>query len=213
MRITISALVIIVLSAAYVWAGVGAGTIETSLGGNVHLSPEPWEINANMYLVYYLNPMFAIGPFWEVQKYGDIEVCEDMCVQTGPDEWEPRTVEGTFKSSWHYRIGLFGKFYLPIALAGGKLMPYVAAGGGIVSLPKPVSAWDDVFKEETETKFGYFGELSFDYWVTDSWTFWAGVRGFKVSGDEETYYDMLDRDVTEFQTQILFGISHFLMTD
>jgi hypothetical protein len=205
MRIAILSAAIVLMLVAQACAGIGSGTIETSLGGNFNLSPEPWELNADMYLVYYLNPMLGIGPFWELQKMGDVDVMVE------PEQGDP--FECTCKTKWHYRLGLFGKLYLPVTMAGGKLMPYVAGGAGIVSIPKPEAEWADPFEEETENKTGYFGELSFDYWVADSWTLWAGIRGSKVSGDEDTYFDMAGRDLTEFRTEILVGLSHFLMMD
>ncbi len=205
MRNILMAAAIVMVLAVQTWAGVGPGTIETSLGGTFHLSPEPWELNANMYLVYYLSPMLGFGPFWEVQKMGDMDV--DAVTPAG----DPITV--TYKFSWHYRVGLFGKMYLPVTMADGKFTPYIAAGFGLVSLPKPWEEWADALEEETENKMGYFGELSFDYWMTDSWTIWGGIRGFKVSADEDTYFDMAERDLSEFQTQILVGVSHFLMMD
>jgi hypothetical protein len=204
MRNIIIAAAIVMVLAVQTWAGVGPGTIETSLGGTFHLSPEPWEVNANMYLVYYLSPMLGFGPYWEVQKMGDMDIDEEICGVP---------IQGTYKSSWHYRLGIFGKMYLPVTMAGGKMMPYIAGGVGIASLPKPAAEWADMFEEETENKMGYFGELSFDYWMTESWTLWVGIRGSKVSGDEDTYFDLAGRDLTEFRTEILVGVSHFLMMD
>lgn len=189
----------IILLATTAFAGLSPGTIETSFGGMFHVSPEPWEITANMYLVYYVTPTLAFGPFWEVQKYGDID-----------DVWIYE-LRDTFKSAWHYRIGAFGKMYLPFTMAGGKLMPYVAGGVGVASMPKPMSEWDDLFEEETEGKVGYFGEISFDYWMAESWTLWGGFRVSKVSGDEATYYDTVGRDLTEARSEFLVGVSHFIM--
>jgi hypothetical protein len=194
MRITILAGFAVLLLAVQAFAGIGPGTIETSFGGSFHLSPEPWELTADMYLVYFLSETMGLGPFWEIQKTGDVE-----------------TALGTCKCAWHYRLGALGKMYLPVTMAEGRMMPYVAAGVGIASLPKPDSEWEDPFEEETENKLGYFFEISFDYWMTDTWTLWAGYRGSKISGDADTYFDMAGRDMTDYQSQILIGVSHFLM--
>jgi opacity protein-like surface antigen len=192
---------VVVLFGVQAFAGIGPGTIETGFGGNLHLSPEPWELTADMYLLYFISETLGFGPFWEVQKMGNIE---DAVYFDGQD-----FVSGTYESAFHYRIGALAKMYLPVTFAEGKLTPYVMVGGGLVSLPK--AEWEDPFKEETENKFGFVFELSADYWIADSWTIWAGYRGFKISGDADTYYDMIGRDITDFQSEILVGLSHFIM--
>ncbi|MFH1314231.1 MAG: hypothetical protein ABIJ00_13530 [Candidatus Eisenbacteria bacterium] len=199
MRKAFLAGVMVLALAAPAFAGVGPGTMEKSLGGMFHLSPEPWELTGNMYLAYYVSPMVGIGPFFEIQKTGEMK---DVVYWTGTD-----FDTGTYKPATYYRFGGFVKVYLPVTMAGGKLTPYVAAGGGIVTMPKP--QWDDRLVEETESKFGYFGEFSIDYWATDSWTIWAGLRVSKVSGDTDTYFDMYGRDFTDMRSQILVGISSF----
>jgi hypothetical protein len=195
MRLTILAGILVVAFAVPLVAGVGPGTLETSFGGMFHVSPEPWELTADMYLVYYVTPSLGFGPFWEVQKCGD----EDL--EDG----------STFKSAWFYRLGVFGKMYLPVTMADGKLMPYIAGGAGLATLPKPMSEWSDMLEQETEGKFGYFGEISFDYWMAESWTLWAGFRVAKVSGDADTHFDLSGRDLTDTRAQVLVGVSHFIM--
>jgi hypothetical protein len=199
MRLSLLASILVLVLAVSVFGGVNPGTIETSFGGMFHVSPEPWELTGNMYLVYYVSPALAFGPFWEVQKCGD----ED-------DVWIGDT-QGTFKNAWHYHIGVLGKMYLPVTMAGGKLMPYVVGGVGLATMPKPFSEWSEMFEEETEGKFGYFGEISFDYWIAESWTLWGGFRVAKVSGDADTYFDMYGRDLTDTRAQVLVGVSNFIM--
>jgi hypothetical protein len=200
MRKAFLAGVVVLALATPVLAGIGPGTWEKSLGGMFHLSPEPWELDANTYMVYYISPMVGIGPFFEIQKTGDRDVVYASPGGTGEETC-------TFESAWHYKFGGLVKIYLPVVLAGGKITPYVAAGAGLASLPK--AEWEDSMKEETESKFGYFGEFSLDYWVTDSWTIWCGFRASKVTGDADTYFGMYSRDLTDMRSQILIGISNF----
>ena len=196
MRKAILAGIVVLALAASVFAGVGPGTWEKTVGGRFHISPEPWELEANMYMVYYISPMVGIGPFFFIEKTGDWDYVSDSTGETF-----------TYESAWYYRFGGLVKIYLPVVLMGGKLTPYVAVGAGVATLP--TLEVEDLFKEETESKFAYFGEFSFDYWCTDSWTMWCGFRVSKVTGDADTYYGLYGREPTDMRSEILIGISNF----
>jgi hypothetical protein len=193
-------LLVLALAVTAFAGDIGPGTIETGFGGSFHLSPEPWQLMANMYLVYYFSPMMAIGPFWELEKTGDCEVCV-----------EELDTDVTYKSAWHYRLGILAKMYLPIVMAEGRMRPYVMGGFGMVSLPKEWTFSGDTVEEETESKPAAVFEVAFDYFITDTWSLWAGYRGAKIFADEDTYFDMNDRDMTDLQSSIELGVSHFIM--
>ena len=198
--LAVAGLLLLFLVATVFATDIGPGAIETGFGGTFHLSPEPWQLTADMYLVYFISPMLGIGPFWQLEKTGDCDVCiEEM------------ETDVTYKSAWHYQIGLLGKMYLPIVMAEGKLRPYLMAGFGMASLPKEWTYSGDTVEEKTESKPGMVFEVSFDYFVTDTWSLWAGYRGSKIFADEDTYFDMEDRDMTDLQSSIQVGMSHFIM--
>jgi opacity protein-like surface antigen len=135
------------------------GTIETGGALDLHLSPEPWSLGANMYLVYYMMPMLGVGPYWSLHKQGEV---------------------GSVSFPTLYSLGALGKLYLPMAYMEGKLTPYVAAGLGITSL----EIYDIAKSEYTsETKSEFTARVGFDYWLTDKWTVWCAYYGDKVFAD------------------------------
>jgi hypothetical protein len=201
MRFAALSIIAMLLLASTAIAGIGPGTVETGFGGMIHLSPEPWSIDANMHLVYYVNPAIGFGPYWMVSKIGDQEV-----ENTGYDY--------TIKHATHYALGGLVKVYLPLALGmmePGGMMPFVEGGFGIRTLDKPGSEYmptqmDDV-EEETETKPELIIRLGFDYWMTKNWSLWVAYHGSKILADEEDF----GQQVTDFRSDIRIGIATFLM--
>ena len=162
---------------------VEKGTIETGGGLDLHLSPSPWILDANMHLLYYMSPMLGIGPFWRLEKMGKEEGAADS----------PPTL---------YAIGALGKIYLPMALMAGKMTPFVEAGAGIATIE--VMKTDEfgipTGELDTENKMTFMGRGGFDYWLTDKWTVWTALQADKVFIDE---YDL--------QWSIKVGIATFIM--
>jgi hypothetical protein len=202
MRLILLLSICVVLAASTAFAGLNPGTIETGFGGYFHISPEPWEIGANMHLLYFLSPMIGFGPYWNVQKTGDEEVDYGSV-----DTW-------TIKHATHYGIGALGKMYLPMDLMGGRATPFVEAGFGIRTLSKPeepvvgtLALADFEEEEETETKPEFISRFGFDYWLTESWTIWAAYHGVKTFADEADGYGP---EVTDFNSNIRLGIATFL---
>jgi hypothetical protein len=152
MKLSLCLAVCIVFVASAAMA-VEKGTIETGGGLDLHLSPSPWVLGANMHLLYYMNPMLGIGPYWWLQKSGKPEGAEDS----------PPT---------YYAIGALGKIYLPMAWREGKMTPFVEAGLGITTVPKGMN--------DTENKTEFMARVGFDYWLTDKWTVWTAYQADKV---------------------------------
>jgi len=136
---------------------VGVGTIETGGGLDLHLSPDPWSLDANMHLLYYISPMLGIGPYWSAEMQGDIE---DVSYPT------------------LYSLGALGKLYLPMSYMEGRMTPFVMAGFGILSLPTYPST-EEGQAYDTETKAKFTMRVGFDYWLTDKWTVWVAYHGDK----------------------------------
>jgi len=132
---------------------VGMGTIETGGGADLHLSPEPWSIEANMHLIYFFSPMMGIGPYWSVMKMGKME---------GEDEAPPML----------YSLGALGKLYLPMVYMEGKMTPFVMAGFGIFTL----ETLNEDMEWDTENKAKLMVRVGFDYWLTENWTVWTGYQ-------------------------------------
>ena len=162
---------------------VEMGVIETGGSATFHLSPEPWQLNANMYLLYYMSNMLGIGPFWSLTKTGTYDV--------GDDKIETPTF---------YTVGAMGKIYLPIALMQGKMTPFVSAGFGLTAITK----FDDETK--TESKGTIEAKVGFDYWLTDKWTVWGAFEADKLMVDKDKYGDMGD-----WNSSFRVGIATFIM--
>ncbi len=168
------------------------GTIETGIGGNIHLSPDPTQIILQMYAIYYLNQMFGLGVLTEIQKTGEYE--------SGSSKIQPAT---------HYALSAFVKVYLPTAMAQGKMRPFVGGGFGLRNLPKGYTG-TTTLKEETESKPEFGFRVGFDWWVTSDWTFWVTYHGSKIFVDSNTYFDEFGNDLSDLRSDIRVGISTFI---
>jgi len=160
---------------------VEKGNIEVGGGLDLHLSPSPWVLDANMHLLYYMNPMLGVGPWWDLYKMGKPEGASDS----------PPT---------YYGIGAMGKIYLPMAWVGGKVTPFVEPALGLRAITK----FDDATK--TESKPVFMARVGFDYWLTDKWTVWVAYQADKLFADKDKYPEFKD-----FQSSIKIGIATFLM--
>jgi len=151
MKLSLCLVVCMLFGASVAVAGVGMGTIETGGDLYLHLSPSPWFLAADMYLLYYMNNMLGVGPYWTLLKEGKPDGAEDS----------PPT---------QYAIGAMAKLYPPVAYMNGKLTPFISAGFGIVT----------VGSVETEKKAEFMGKVGFDYWLTENWTVWTAFQADKV---------------------------------
>lgn len=200
MRLILFLTISFVLAASTAFAGLNPGTIETGFGGHFHISPEPWEVGANMHLVYFPSPMIGFGPYWHIQKTGDIEV-------------ESGSTTTTYKSAAYWGIGALGKMYLPMQMMGGRATPFAEAGFGIrtVCAPEEVIGLlmaDVEIEDETETKPEFIVRLGFDYWLTEDWSIWVAYHGQKIFANKDDGYT---EEVTDFRSDIRIGIATFLM--
>ncbi|HVP57171.1 MAG TPA: hypothetical protein VMU02_03650 [bacterium] len=152
MKLFLCVVVGVMLAASAAFA-VDKGTIETGGSLDLHLKPSPYVFNADMYLLYYMNNMLGVGPFWSLEKMGKPE---------GASETPPTL----------YSLGAMGKLYLPMAYMNGKLTPFVEAGFGIISVQTTLT--------DTEHKGEFMMKVGFDYWLTDKWTVWCAYQGEKV---------------------------------
>ncbi|MGQ9602732.1 MAG: hypothetical protein ACUVUU_00805 [bacterium] len=142
--------VAILLMAVTTSFGFNPGTIEIGLGGDLHLSPEPSMISANMYMHYFMNPSLGIGPYFTFERIGETD---------------------SLKALTNYSIGAIAKFYLPMTMMQGKMTPFVRARFGI---NKVTVAGVDENKGEMAFQVGA------DYWMTDNWTLWFAYEGYKL---------------------------------
>jgi len=158
MKLSLCLVVCMLFGASVAVAGVGMGTIETGGSLDLHLSPSPWALNADMYLLYYMSNMLGIGPYWSLDKQGKAE---------GEEEAPPAC----------YSLGAMAKLYPPVAYMNGRLTPFISAGFGI----RTVDVYDIEHTEWTTEKKGEFmGKVGFDYWLTENWTVWTAFQADKV---------------------------------
>lgn len=173
---------------------VGPGTIETGVGGMAHLSPEPWQISGRVHVVYFLMPIAGIGPYFNFTKCGDYEY-----------EWAGETF--TEKSATHFGLGALAKLYLPVAMMGGKLTPFVEGGLGMRTVTTGWEVTDATDEEETELKMEVTARVGADYWIAPNWTIWFAFHGQKIFADEE---DIFYEDEADFQAELRLGVATFL---
>ncbi len=192
MRYMFLTVALVAVTALGALAAPQQGTLETGLGGNIHLSPEPTQISAQMHLLYYLNQVLGVGPYWTVQWMG---------------EYESESV--TTKPAIHYGLGAMAKFYLPVVMAQGKISPYVAAGFGMKSIFKEYKTSGNEREEQTESKAEVVFRVGFDWWFTDDWTIWVAYQGSKLFVDSDTYFDDFGNDLSDMRSDIRVGISTF----
>jgi hypothetical protein len=154
---------------------VEVGTIETGGGLDLHLSPSPWALGANMHLLYYLAPMLGVGPYWAVQMQGDVD---DVSYPT------------------LYKLGAMGKIYLPMAYMEGKMTPFVEAAFGIFSNGVASTKEDQAY--DTESKGEFMMRVGFDYWLTDKWTVWTAYQADKAFVDESDWQSSIKVGISTF---------------
>jgi hypothetical protein len=175
MKLSLCLVLCLVFGAAVSAGAVEKGTIETGGGADLHLSPSPWYLDAQMHLIYYINPMLGIGPYWSVAMQGDYE---DVSYPT------------------LYGIGALGKLYLPMAYMDGRMTPFVMAGFGIMSMPIMSTDVDKAYDTESKSKF--MMRVGFDYWLTDKWTVWVGYQGDKVFVEESDWDSSVKLGISTF---------------
>ncbi|MFH1220823.1 MAG: hypothetical protein V1694_10275 [Candidatus Eisenbacteria bacterium] len=102
------------------------------------------------------------------------------------------------------------KLYPPVAYMDGKMTPFIQAGLGIRALD---SAEPDAGPTDTESKMLVSFKVGFDFWMTPSWTVWTAFQGDKMIVDNDKYFDDYGRDLSEFDSSIRIGFSHFFGTE
>jgi hypothetical protein len=178
MKLSLCIAVGLLFAASTAFAGVGIGTIETGGGVDLHLSPEPWSVDAQAHVIYYFMPMLGVGPYMALYKEGEV------------DDVSYPTV---------YGIGALGKLYFPMSYKDGKLMPFVMAGFGIATL---VGDYDPIDEEwTTENKGHFMMRVGFDYWLTENWTVWTGYQGEKMFVDGYDWQSSVKLGISTFITK------------
>lgn len=177
MKLSLCLAACLVFGVAVSASAVEMGTIETGGGLDLHLSPEPWSLEANMHLLYYFSPMLGVGPYWSICKTGEVD-------------------DVSYPTTWS--LGGYGKLYLPMAYMEGKMTPFVMAGFGLFTLETydmEESEWT------TENKAKFTMRVGFDYWLTENWTVWMGYQGDKAFVDDYDFQHSVKVGISTFITK------------